>query len=550
MIRVTCCGKEAVLRDGSTYLDAAAAFSDCYESDVYLAYNITDSMVSELIDEVPDGADIRFLNYADDEGNAAYKKTACLMLFKAVYEETGCVGNVNVEFSYGGNYFIKLTGKKPGEKLCRALKERMEGYRSLDIPVEKDYLNLCDAARFLHENGLEKTLHGIDYSISSKITCYSLDGFHEYFTGQLCAGAGCIKRFDLVPYEGGLLLLFPKKEDFFSFNDLKPAGPLFRVQSSGQIWAENIGIESLSDLNDVICRGQADNLILMQEAVFEKKLGDIASEIAAKKKKFVLLSGPSSSGKTTTAYRLAIQLRAYGLDPQIISADNYFLSGNDRPRLPDGRIDFESIRAVDTKLFNNDMEKLLNGETVALPTFNFVRQEREYKGNSISLSETKVLIVEGIHCLNPLFSEKIPDADKYRIYVSALTPLSVDPLNPVPTSDCRLLRRIVRDNRTRGFSAAQTISQWTEVRKGEEDNIFPYQDNADVVINSALIYELAVIKGYVEPLLFGIRRGEAEFPAARRLLMFLSCVLTLPADIVPRNSIIREFIGGSCIHEK
>lgn len=549
MIRVSCCGKEAVLRDGSSYLDAAAAFSDSFDRDVYLAYNRNDSAVYELFDEVRDGADIRFLTYSDEGGKRAYKRTACLMLLKAIHEELGNIENVNVEFSYGGNYFVRFKGHKPQGKFCQKIKERMEAYREHDIPVEKHFTDVCDAVKFLSENGFEKAAHNLDYCINPKINYYSMGGFHEYFTGELCVSAGCIRNFDLVPFEDGLLLVFPKMGDLSSLCDVKPAGPLFRAQSNGQTWAENIGIESLADLNDAVCLGKADNLILMQEAIFEKKIGDVAMTIARKKIKFVFLAGPSSSGKTTTAYRLAIQIRAYGLDPQIISADNYFFGGDDKPRLPDGKYDLESIRAVDTELFNSDMTRLLNGETVEIPTYDFTKQQREYKGKKISLSEEKVLIVEGIHCLNPLFSEKIPEENKFRIYVSALTPLSVDALNPIPTSECRLLRRIIRDNRTRGFTAAQTISQWGEVRKGEEENIYPYQDNADVVINSALIYELSVIKGYVEPLLFGIGRGEAEYPEARRLLKFLSFVLTLPSDIVPRNSLIREFIGGSCINE-
>lgn len=549
MIKVTGCGKEAVLRNGSHYLDAAAALSGDNGGVICLAYNEAEGSVHELFDEVTDGSDIRFLTYADSEGKRAYRRTACLMLYKAVYEETGDE-DIDVEFNTGGNYFVRINGHKVTESFCRKLKERMDRYRDLDIPVEKHFVSVSDVVKLLEEKGLDKAAHRLDYRISSKISYYSLDGFKEIFTGQLCVSAGCIKYFGLQPYEGGLLLRFPETENFDSLCDVKTPGPLFRTQSSSQKWAENIGIESLSDLNDAICDGRTDNLILMQEAIFEKRLGDVASEIAGKKIKFIFLAGPSSSGKTTTAYRLAIQLRAYGLEPKIISADNYFFGGDDRPRLPDGKPDLESIRAVDTELFNNDMEKLLNGETVELPSFNFVAARREYRGNRVTLNGLKVLIVEGIHCLNPKFSEKIPEDRKYRIYVSALTPLSVDAINPIPTSECRLLRRIVRDYRTRGYSAAQTIAQWTEVRKGEEENIFPYQDNADVVINSALIYELAVIKGYVEPLLFGIGRKEPEYAEARRLLKFLSCVLTLPADIVPRNSVIREFIGGSCINEE
>ena len=286
---------------------------------------------------------------------------------------------------------------------------------------------------------------------------------------------------------------------------------------------------------------------LMQEAYFEKKIGEVAQRISQKDRKLVLIAGPSSSGKTTTANRLAIQLRAYGLEPHIISVDNYFLGLEERPVDESGKPDFESISALDIELFNSDMLKLLNGESVELPTYNFVTGEREYKGNVIRLGEDDILIIEGIHCLNDRLTEKLPADSKYRIYISALTQLNIDEHNRIPTTDMRLLRRMIRDNRTRGYSAAQTISRWPDVRKGEEENIFPYQDRADVVINTAMIYELAVIKSYAEPLLFGIRQDAPEYIEAKRLLKFLDYVLPLSSETVPGTSIVREFIGGSLL---
>jgi uridine kinase len=292
-----------------------------------------------------------------------------------------------------------------------------------------------------------------------------------------------------------------------------------------------------------------NDLILVQEALQEKKISDIAEAIKeAGGKRFIMIAGPSSSGKTTFSHRLSIQLRAHGLNPTPIAVDNYFVERKKTPKDAKGNYDFESLYAIDLEQFNNDMKDLMNGKTVDLPIFNFISGKREYKGNYLTLGKDDILVIEGIHALNDALSYSLPRESKYKIYISALTQLNIDEHNRIPTTDGRLIRRMVRDARTRGTSAQTTISMWPSVRRGEEENIFPFQEDADVMFNSALIYELAILKQYAEPILFGIDRNSDEYVEAKRLLKFLDYFVGVPSDAVPKNSILKEFIGGSCFH--
>ena len=300
-------------------------------------------------------------------------------------------------------------------------------------------------------------------------------------------------------------------------------------------------------MNGVISEGKATQMILAQEAMMEKKIGDIAEEIARRKGvRFVMIAGPSSSGKTTFSHRLSTQLVACGMRPHAIATDNYFKNRSETPRDQNGQYDFECLGAMDIEQFNTDMVRLLNGETVEIPQFNFKKGVREYNGDYLTLGEQDVLVIEGIHCLNDQFSHSLPKESKYKIYISCLTTLNIDDHNRIPTTDARLLRRIERDARTRGYSAQATIRMWPSVRKGEENNIFPYQDSADMIFNSALLYETALLKPYVEPLLFGVPKDCEEYIEAKRLLKFLNYFLPLPADDVPKTSLMREFVGGGC----
>ena len=333
--------------------------------------------------------------------------------------------------------------------------------------------------------------------------------------------------------------------------DFVPREKIFNVQKESQEWGDKLDISTVGELNDRITKRGIQNVLLIQEALHEGKISRIAEQIAkAGNKKFVMIAGPSSSGKTTFSHRLSIQLAAHGLKPHPIAVDNYFVNREDTPLDEFGEKNYECLEAIDVEQFNKDMLALLNGRRVELPVFNFKTGQREYKGDFLQLEKDDILVIEGIHGLNDKLSYALPKESKFKIYISALTTLNIDEHNRIPTTDGRLIRRIVRntDARTRGTSAKDTIARWPSVRRGEEENIFPFQEQADAMINSALIYELAILKVYAEPLLFGIDKNQPEYQEAKRLLKFFDYFVPIPSEEVPNNSILREFIGGSCFH--
>ncbi len=357
---------------------------------------------------------------------------------------------------------------------------------------------------------------------------------------------GYLKYFSLFKYESGFVLQLPVRSKPKIVPEFKPQNKLFEVLKQSDDWGVMLGMDTVGGLNDAIASGEIADMMLVQEALQEKNIAKIAEQIKSNDKKFVLIAGPSSSGKTSFSHRLSIQLKAMGLNPHPIALDNYFVDRKYTPRDEFGNYDFECLEAVDVEQFNEDMVRLLNGETVPMPTFDFIDGKREYRGNVMALKDNDVLVIEGIHGLNPKMSERLPNDSKFKIYISALTQLNVDEHNRIATTDGRLIRRIVRDARTRGHSAEKTIAMWDSVRRGEENNIFPYQEEADAMFNSALIYELSVIKPHVEPLLFAIPRDSKEYQEAKRLLKFLDYFLGVSSENIPNNSILREFVGGSC----
>ena len=356
-----------------------------------------------------------------------------------------------------------------------------------------------------------------------------------------------LKYFDLYLYDDGFVLQMPEKKAPETVPAANLSPKVFQVQRESERWGEQMGISTVADLNERITKGNIQQMMLIAEALQEQKIAKIAEQIAERKQvKFVLIAGPSSSGKTTFCNRLSIQLSAHGLTPHPISLDNYYVNRVDTPRDENGDYDFECLEALDIELLNRDMTALLNGERVELPYFNFKTGKREYKGNFIQMKETDVLVLEGIHGLNEKLTWSLPSESKFRIYISALTQINVDEHNRIPTTDGRLIRRMVRDARTRGASAQDTIRMWDSVRRGEERNIFPYQEEADAMFNSAFLYELSVLKQYAEPILYSVPRDSAEYNEAKRLLKFLDYFLGVSSEQVPHNSIVREFIGGSC----
>ena len=389
----------------------------------------------------------------------------------------------------------------------------------------------------------------LDYVEASFVLAniYSLKNFDDYYYGYMADTTGAIPVFDLIPYGGGFMLLLPRRSSPDRLEAFRPREKLFRSLMESENWGRDLNIAAIGDLNNRIINEGVEKLVLVQEALHEGRISAIARQIKEREGvKFVMIAGPSSSGKTTFSHRLSIQLTALGLRPHPIALDDYFLNREDTPLDEYGEKDYESIRALDVEGFNRDMTALLEGKEVAMPTFNFVTGKREYKGNTLCLGEEDILVIEGIHGLNDELSHALPLESKFKIYISALTSLNVDEHNWIPTTDLRLIRRIVRDARTRGNTAAQTIARWDSVRRGEEKNIFPYQEEADVFFNSSLVYELAVLKISAEPLLFGIEDDASTAVEARRLLKFLDYFLAVSESAIPNNSILKEFIGGSC----
>ena len=380
----------------------------------------------------------------------------------------------------------------------------------------------------------------------SGVNVYTIDGYVDYYYGYMVPSTGFIKYFDLKPYEKGLVLLLPLQASPEKVAKFDPQPKVFEALDGFAKWSESMGIGTIGEINEKISRGEALDMILTAEARQEADIARIASQIAARPEvKCVMIAGPSSSGKTSFSHRLSVQLRGLGLNPHPIEVDNYFVDRKYTTRDENGEYDFESIEGVDIEGFNRDMVDLLHGKVVKMPTYNFKTGKREYRGNTLKLGEEDILVIEGIHCLNDRLSAKIPKKNKFRVYISALTNTNIDEHNRIPTSDGRLLRRMVRDARTRGYSARDTIARWDSVRRGEKKNIIPYQESADVVFNSSLVYEFSVIKNYAEHLLFGIPEDAPEYVEANRLLKFLDYFLAIDSTLVPQNSLLREVVGGS-----
>ena len=453
---------------------------------------------------------------------------------------------MKVEFSVSEGYYVSSKKMPVDQETLGRIEMRMKELVNENLPIEKHSIPVEEAIEHFTEHGMIDKARLFRFRRSSSVNVYLLDNFEDYYYGYMVPSTGYLKYFKLIPYDEGFVLEFPPRKTPETFGPFKEQHKVFQTLKSSTKWGEILDVGTVGALNEQISAGNIGNIILAQEAIMEKELGNIAEQIAAlPDKKLIMIAGPSSSGKTTFSHRLSIQLMAHGLKPHPIAVDNYFVERVDTPKDENGQYNFECLEAMDIELFNQQMSALLRGEEVYMPTFNFITGTKEYKGNSLKLGPEDVLVIEGIHCLNDALSYSLPAENKFKIYVSALTQMNIDEHNRIPTTDGRLLRRMVRDARTRGASAQKTISMWPSVRRGEDENIFPYQESADVVFNSALIYELSVLKQYAEPLLFGIKPEEPEYLEAKRLLKFLNYFQGIDSNMIPGNSILREFIGGS-----
>ncbi len=545
MAKITIDGVTGEYPDGMTYEEIADAYQDRYENTIALV--LEDGKIRELIKTVNKDCTLSFLTLKDSIGHKAYVRTAVMVLLRAAADVIP-EANIKVEFAIGPGYYCDVRmEKKLTEDIVKQIRARMQELVDEKIPITKKTYSIDEAREIFKKQKMEDKGKLFRYKRSSFANVYCLDGYYDYYYGFMLPDTGYVKYFDLMLYEKGLLLLLPGMDAPCMLEVFGPREKLFRTLRTASHWGEMMNIDSVGDLNDTICAGEMNDMILVQEALLERRIGEIAENIVKKGNvKFVLIAGPSSSGKTTFSHRLSIQLRTYGKIPHPIALDDYFVNRELTPRDENGDYNFECLEAIDVKQFNEDMERLLRGERVELPTFNFKTGKREYHGRYKQLGEEDILVIEGIHGLNPETTYSLPDESKFKIYISALTSLNLDEHNRIPTTDGRLLRRMVRDARTRGASARRTIEMWPSVRRGEENYIFPFQEEADEMFNSVLIYELSVLKQYAEPLLYSIEPGEPEYYEAKRLLKFLEYVQGIDSQNVPSNSICREFIGGSC----
>jgi len=550
MAVVTINGVEKQYPIGTSYQEIAKEYQPQYENDILLVS--INGKLSELHKTVQFDCNLHFFTGKDQPGIQTYHRSAIFVMMKAFYDVAGAenIEKVTVDFSLGKGYYMEAHGKiKLTEELLSRVKARMQEYVSQKIPIMKRSVNTDDAIDLFHKHRMYDKERLFRYRRVSRVNIYSIGGFEDYYYGYMVQNTGYIKYFDLILHDEGFMLMLPQKDDPKEVPVFEPEKKqkLFRVLKESVKWGERLNVSHVGALNEEIASGNINELILIQEALQEKKIAGIAERIGAdRSKKFVMIAGPSSSGKTTFSHRLSVQLKAQGMIPHPIAVDDYFVNRVDSPKNPDGSYNYEVLESLDIEQFNKDMTALLAGETVEMPRYQFKTGVREYRGDYLKLGKDDILVIEGIHCLNDRLSYTLPQDSKFRVYVSALTQLNVDEHNRIPTTDCRLIRRMVRDARTRGASAQDTIRMWPMVRAGEEEYIFPFQESADMMFNSATVYELAVLKQYAEPLLFGIPRESPEYMEAKRLLKFLDYFLGVNNEDIPRNSIVREFIGGSC----
>ncbi len=557
-------GKQRQYEKGTTFEKIVEEFQPQFHNQIALvSFN---QKVRELNKRLDRDGVISLVTTKNPTGYRAFVRTATLMLVKTV-AELGGEGRLHtrMEFSLGNAYFCTIHGELTPELEAQGftktedgnllvpqafsdkIQKEMEQLRDRKASIIKKTYPIGDAVNLFSRQGMEDKVKLFRFRRSSSVNVYNLEGYYDYYYGYMLPSTDYVRKFEVTSYRDGILLNLPGVDTPDTLSPFQDREHIYEQLMLSTDWGHLVGISNIGELNEEICRGNISDMILVQEALQERRIGDIAGQIAGDENiRVVLISGPSSSGKTTSAHRLAIQLRSFGLRPHILSMDNWFVPRECTPLDEDGNYDFECLEAVDLQLFNENVSDLLDGEEVELPTFDFKSGKRRYNGHPMSMGEEDILIIEGIHGLNPKCSEGIPDECKFKVYVSALTSLNIDEHNRISSSDTRLLRRIVRDSRTRGNSAQDTIAMWKKVREGEEKYIFPYQNNADAIFNSVLIYEQAVLKQFAEPQLFAVPSDAPEYGDAKRLLKFLEYFVGVDTTALPANSICREFVGGGC----
>lgn len=548
------------VENGATYLSVAKKVQNEYDAPIILAK--LGQKIVELNKTIPDETELikcgrskptlSFITTRDRDGHKTYERGATMMFLRAMTHVYGkWIKRLKLEYAVGESLYFTIkfkdgTGAEAikDEQLAE-IKETMLRYVRDDEKFVKTKIPTEEAIELFRRHGMTDKERLFNYRRTSVTNVYRLGNYCDYFYGYMPPSAGYVNIFDIFKTNDGIFLTIPYHNRPTQQGLKYIPAKLFATMHDTTVWSENIGVSTVAALNDAIMRGEGRNIILASEAYQEHTIGQIAKRIKDENRRIVMIAGPSSSGKTSFSHRLSIQLQNVGFIAHPIAIDNYYVERSRTPRDENGDYDFECLEALDIELFNKQMTALLNGENVELPTFNFKKGVPEYNGNTLKIGENEVLVIEGIHGLNDKLSYAISPSDKYKIYISAVTSLNIDEHNRIPTTDNREIRRMVRDARTRGFSAKETIARWQAVRHGEKKHIFPFQEDADIMFNSASIYELAVLKTFAEPLLFAIPPDAPEYSEARRLLKFLEYFLGLSCEDVPRNSLIREFIGGS-----
>lgn len=541
-------GKKYKFSKGITLQEIANEIEPARKYPIILAR--VNNRYCELTATLKENSDVEFLDLTDREANRCHVNGLIYILVYAVKKLYGKNSDIMVQHSLDKGLYIESTFHLTETKL-NAIKEAMKAIIEADMPISKVTIDRLEAIKYFESIGDQAKAGVMTYNTNSYITLYRLGNLYNYFYSLMAPSTGDLRDFDLTYVkDNGFVLRFPTIYINDRIKEYEHHPNMFKVFKENRDWAKLINIETSADLNKVVSTGKISDLIKIDETLQSNKLLHIAEEINSRKNKvkIILIAGPSSSGKTTSTRKLCMFLKSFGLTPHVISMDDYFVEKQDTPLDEFGKPDYECLEAMDIKLFDKQMASLMKGDKVLLPTYNFALGIKEYK-SELQLEEKDILLIEGIHGLDSKILTNIPRENKYKIYISALTELNMDNHNRICTSDNRLLRRIVRDNRTRNYRIEHTLSLWASVRRGEEKYIFPYQDEADATINSAAIYEIGVLKTYVEPLLYSVPTESPYYEEAKRLLNFLRLFLPIPADSIPEDAVIREFIGGSYFHE-
>ncbi|MCG4579990.1 nucleoside kinase [Clostridium cochlearium] len=540
--------KEILIEKGKTLGDILCQHPIENEWPIVLGH--MNGKIYELNSKISEEGTLELIDLSSDAGNRAYIRTLQFILIKATLEEFPGA-NISIQHSLSKGLYCEIkNGNFLKEKDLEKIKTRMKKIIDENIPIKEEYFTKEETMKMLKKYNMEDRIKLLSHLNLEKIKLYELDGVYEYFYGPMAESTGIIKEFDLMYYEPGFILRYPTKEKPNKLPEFEEHKKLANIFRETERWGDILEVADVGSLNNKVDTGEIIDIIRVAEALHEKKAANIADMITDRKNvKLVLIAGPSSSGKTTFARRLGIQLRVNGLIPIPIGLDDYFVEREKTPKDENGEYDFESIYAVDLELFNEHLTRILKGEEVHIPKYNFVTGKREWNGTKVKLPSNGILIVEGIHGLNDLLTSSIADENKFKIYISALTQLNLDNHNRIATTDVRMIRRIVRDNMSRGYSAEETLKMWPSIRRGEEKNIFVFQENADVMFNSTLVYELCVLKKFAIKELEKIQPSSPVYLEAYRLKSILNVFKEVDTSHIPENSILREFIGGSWFYD-